>query len=62
MRGFRKVLEATGLYDIGCQGDGFTWSNKNSDATFIDERLDRVVPNNLWISTFYDTNVSCLTT
>lgn len=59
MRSFREVLEAMGLHDIGCQCDIFTWSNKHLDATFTNERLDRVVANNLWISTFSDTNVRC---
>lgn len=62
IRGFMGVLEATELYDLGCQGDGFTLSNKHLDDTFTKERLDRVVANNLWIYVFNNTNERVLTT
>lgn len=58
-RGFREVLETIGLFDLGCKRDRFKWSNKHSDDTFTKERLDRVVANNLWVSTFSNTSVGC---
>lgn len=45
LRHFGKVLEATYLYDLGCKGDGFTWSNRHSDATFTKERFDCALAN-----------------
>lgn len=36
------------LFDLGCRGNRFTWSNKHSDDTFTKERLDMVVANNPW--------------
>lgn len=34
MNKFRETMEAVELQDLGCKGDGFTWSNRHTDATF----------------------------
>lgn len=52
MKQFRKVLEATSPYDLGCKGDRFTWSNRHLDSTFTNERLDCVLADNYWKQMF----------
>lgn len=58
MRLFKVALEGNSLYDLGRQGDWFTWSNKHYDDTFTKEKLDIVFANNsIWISTFRETSI-----
>jgi hypothetical protein len=45
MVGFREALEIYGLGDLGYIGLCFTWSNRRSDASFTQERLDREMAN-----------------
>ena len=49
MNNFRNALEEGGLSDLGWEGDKYTWSNRHDNETFIKERLDRVVANQVWI-------------
>ncbi|XP_042944707.1 uncharacterized protein LOC122278595 [Carya illinoinensis] len=60
MKDFREALEDGGLYDMGWRGDKFTWSNKHADETFTKERLDRVVVNAKWKSSFRESWVEVL--
>lgn len=62
IRQFRKVLKITSLYDSGCKRNGFTWSNRHSNATFTKERLDRVLANNIWKKLFKSYGVESMTT
>lgn len=45
-------LSNLGLIDLGFHGHPFTWSNKRAGSANIQERLDRGVGNNEWISLF----------
>lgn len=45
---FRKVLQDNNLIDIGWRGQKFTWCNMHKDNTFIKERLDRAMANQVW--------------
>lgn len=50
---FRETLEHCQLYDLGFEGDVFTWRNHNHVAAdYIRERLDRAVANDLWMLRF----------
>ncbi|CAN1279753.1 Uncharacterized mitochondrial protein AtMg00310 [Linum perenne] len=46
-----------GLIDIGFSGEEFTWSNRQSGASLIEERLDRFFFNDLWLSLFPESHV-----
>lgn len=60
MTHFREALESNSLFDMGCQGGFFTWSNIHTDNTFTKERLDRCVANNLWRAMFKEIRVEGL--
>ncbi|XP_042962601.1 uncharacterized protein LOC122296871 [Carya illinoinensis] len=45
MAQFQVALESNNLYDAGCVGNPFIWSNRHSDHTCIKERLDRFLVN-----------------
>ncbi|XP_042942824.1 uncharacterized protein LOC122277007 [Carya illinoinensis] len=49
---FMEVFHEGNLYDLGWQGDKYTWSNLHGHETFTKERLDRVVANPVLIE-FY---------
>ncbi|KAL8517455.1 hypothetical protein ACS0TY_015627 [Phlomoides rotata] len=57
MRDFRYCLEQCELSDLGCVGNKFTWSNKQSGECNIQARLDRGLANPLWQSKFPQTVV-----
>lgn len=48
MRGFREVLKSRNLFDIGCSGDIFTFSNRRKGSLETKVTLDRVVSNGEW--------------
>ncbi|KAL9675160.1 hypothetical protein QQ045_003361 [Rhodiola kirilowii] len=48
MRAFRNVLEECGLFDLGCNGNLFTFSNKRMGEREARVRLDRFVANENW--------------
>lgn len=52
MADFRECLERNGLYDLGFFGNQYTWSNQQSGHNNIQERLDRVVANSIWMTKF----------
>lgn len=45
MEHFRGVLEDICLFDLGCKGNRYTWSNKHSDNTFTKDKLERTIAN-----------------
>jgi hypothetical protein len=50
---FRETLEHCKLWDLGYEGDVFTWRNHNHVAeNYIRERLDRAVANDQWRARF----------
>ncbi|XP_042969000.1 uncharacterized protein LOC122301671 [Carya illinoinensis] len=49
---FREVFQEGNLYDLGWQGDKYTWGNLDGDETFTKERLDRAVSNPVWIEVY----------
>lgn len=53
MEMFRRVLEEGNLFDLGWNGAKFTWYNRHGDASFMKERLDRLMANiALWVATY----------
>ncbi|XP_042941090.1 uncharacterized protein LOC122275859 [Carya illinoinensis] len=62
MKSFREALKVNELYDVGCVGSVFTWSNGHFDLSFTKERLDRYVVNNEWRNMFKDFMVEGLVT
>ncbi|XP_059436727.1 uncharacterized protein LOC132169767 [Corylus avellana] len=48
MEAFQAAPEDCNLGDLGFSGPRFTWSNMGQDASFTQERLDRVVGNSGW--------------
>lgn len=44
------------------KGNRYTWSNKHSNNTFTNERLDRAVVNAKWAEMFRDSEVETVTT
>ncbi|MBA0729024.1 hypothetical protein Golax_022433, partial [Gossypium laxum] len=60
MRMFRKALKFCQLIDVGYSGRWFTWEKGNLPETNIQERLDRGVANENWISMFPEVKVQHL--
>ncbi|KAA3478658.1 reverse transcriptase [Gossypium australe] len=60
MKAFRKVLEDCSLVDMGFSGNWFTWERENLPETNIQERLDRGVAMEEWISLFPDSLIQHL--
>lgn len=58
---FGIVWIGCGLHDLGFEGHNFTWSNKQSCAGNIQERLDRGVATTSWSDQFRFAKVSHLT-
>ncbi|KAL0347999.1 UNVERIFIED_CONTAM: hypothetical protein Sangu_1027700 [Sesamum angustifolium] len=52
MRRFREALSAVDLYDLGYEGDQFTWCNHHLEPDTIYERLDRACADPVWRSRF----------
>lgn len=42
---FRNALAHYGLFDLGYQGNKFTWNNGRPGVEFVQERIDRVCAN-----------------
>ncbi|KAL0374207.1 UNVERIFIED_CONTAM: hypothetical protein Sradi_3336400 [Sesamum radiatum] len=60
MRDFRHALDLNGLFDLGFNGDPFTWSNRQEYPNTIRERLDRACANDSWIKLFPNAQVTHL--
>ncbi|XP_041017102.1 uncharacterized protein LOC121259542 [Juglans microcarpa x Juglans regia] len=60
MEKFRQALMSNGLCDMGWSGCQYTWSNKHSDNSFTEERLDRVVANGKWTDLFRDRTIEII--
>lgn len=54
------MLESNWIYDLGCSNGFFTWSNRQADLSFIEERLDKCVANNKWKEMFRGVRVEGL--
>lgn len=50
--GFRSFLLNIGMVDVGFVGNPFTWTNGRFRRNFIQERLDRVMANGGWCTSF----------
>ncbi|XP_041025383.1 uncharacterized protein LOC121265780 [Juglans microcarpa x Juglans regia] len=61
MDNFKKVLEKGNLSDLKWVGSKFTWSSRHEDASFMKEKLDRVVANPSWVQLFKEYWVEVLT-
>ncbi|XP_075663020.1 uncharacterized protein LOC142632520 [Castanea sativa] len=57
---FRNTFLHYGLVDMGFSGYRFTWRNGRLGATFVEERLDRVVATTDWCEIFPRAKVSHL--
>ncbi|KAL0449473.1 UNVERIFIED_CONTAM: hypothetical protein Slati_1503700 [Sesamum latifolium] len=58
MRDFRHALDLNGLFDLGFNGDPFTWSNRQEFPNTIRERLDRACADDNWIKLFPNAQVT----
>ncbi|KAL2901324.1 Pyridoxal phosphate homeostasis protein [Bienertia sinuspersici] len=47
---FFSVVDKLGLKDTIMEGYAYTWSNKREGNSFLEEKLDRVLANNEWLS------------
>ncbi|KAL0430337.1 UNVERIFIED_CONTAM: hypothetical protein Sradi_0659700 [Sesamum radiatum] len=52
IRRFREALASTDLYDLGYEGDPFTWCNQQPEPDTIYERLDRACADPVWKTRF----------
>ncbi|MBA0589207.1 hypothetical protein Gorai_017966, partial [Gossypium raimondii] len=52
MKTFRNVLEDCHLMDVGYSSNWFIWERDNLPETNIQERLDRGVANEKWMTMF----------
>lgn len=59
MDDFNRCIKESGLSDLKTLGLFYTWQ-KNNPVYFIQRRLDRVLVNDLWLSTFPASSVTCL--
>jgi hypothetical protein len=60
MVGFREAMEEWELSDLGFNGPRFTWSNRHTDNSFTQERLDRALGSHDWCLLFPGAVVSIL--
>lgn len=58
--GVRKVINDHGLIDLGFEGHAYTWSNKRSGMTNIQERLDTGYANKEWKLKFPEAKITHL--
>lgn len=56
----RNALSLCGLYDLGFNGDKFTWTNNRVENQFTKERLHRACGSTTWINSFTNHSVSHL--
>ena len=52
IKGFREATESSGLIDIGMEGFQFTWEKSRGTPDWIEERLDRAMVTQTWLSRF----------
>ncbi|KAG7943393.1 hypothetical protein I3843_15G036000 [Carya illinoinensis] len=57
---FREVVEHGQLFDLGWNGQKFTWSNRHEDSTYTKERLDRALADRKWKAEFSEHKVEVL--
>ncbi|KAL0427102.1 UNVERIFIED_CONTAM: hypothetical protein Slati_2885000 [Sesamum latifolium] len=57
IRWFREALDSVDVYDLGFEGNPFTWCNHHSEPEIIYKRLDRVCVDFAWRSKFPNTVV-----
>lgn len=56
----KNAIDECGLEDLGFSGHHFTWTNWQSEADNIQERLDRFLANQVWAQTFLSHSVEHL--
>lgn len=59
--GFKKLIDDSGLIDLGYKGAPFTWNNKRAGHSNIQERLDRGLINGDWRAAFPNAFLTHLT-
>ncbi|KAK4397026.1 hypothetical protein Sango_1539200 [Sesamum angolense] len=57
VRRFREALVSIDVYDLGFEGDPFTWCNRHPEPDIIFERLDRACADSEWRHKFPNTVV-----
>ncbi|KAL0314574.1 UNVERIFIED_CONTAM: hypothetical protein Sangu_2301800 [Sesamum angustifolium] len=57
VRRFREALVSIDVYDLGFEGDPFTWCNRHPEPDTIFERLDRACADSEWRHKFPNTVV-----
>jgi hypothetical protein len=51
------MIKNCGLFDLGCKGPAYTWTNKRFSSNPTYERLDRCLGNAEWCAAFPTTTV-----
>ncbi|KAL0448855.1 UNVERIFIED_CONTAM: hypothetical protein Slati_1441900 [Sesamum latifolium] len=57
IRDFCECLSDCGLYDMGYEGDIFTWCNRREEPHMVRARLDRACYDTNWVDLFPRVNV-----
>lgn len=52
--GFRQVVSDCDIIDINLEGYPFTWTKSRGTVWMVEERLDRALPNSVWLDLFSD--------
>ena len=52
IQGFRETVEQCGLHDLGMKGYLFTWEKSRGTDNWVEERLDRALATQSWLSCF----------
>lgn len=52
MQGFREAVDDSGLRDLGMIGYRFTWERSRGSPQWVEERLDRALASQSWLSLF----------
>ena len=60
MQKFHEVLDECGLFDLGFEGNKFTWFKTHPDGHVVWERLDKAVSIADWFNFFPATKVKTL--
>ena len=57
IQGFREAVEYCGLRDLRMEGYPFTWERSRGSTNWVEERLDRVMATQMWLSLF---GIACI--
>jgi len=61
INGFRVAVQGAGLIDIFMEGYNFTWFKSLGTSRAVEEKLDRALANDKWLTMFPNASLECLT-